>query len=113
MLSNAVRIAETDALTDLNITDGTAGQVLITDGAGNFTFADTVGAVDPPNNYTTLDGSTSTFTIASGHTADTLLVIYNGSTLTPTTDYTVSGTTLTTTFTPIAGSDIVIRYLPI
>lgn len=28
------------ALTDLGITDGTANQVLVTDGAGNFTFAD-------------------------------------------------------------------------
>ena len=27
-------------LTDLSITDGTAGQVLVTDGSGNFSFAD-------------------------------------------------------------------------
>jgi len=39
MPSDAKRIAELDKLTDLGIPDGNAGQVLTTDGAGNFTFA--------------------------------------------------------------------------
>ena len=100
-------------LTDLNITDGTAGQVLTTDGAGTFTFSDVATILSGPSIYENVNGSTSTFTITSGHTVDTVLVFYNGVCLVPTTDYTVSGTTLTTTFTPIANSDIVIRYFPI
>jgi hypothetical protein len=174
-------------LTDLGISDGTAGHFLTTDGAGNFSFApngspplsalsvttataatpssltydDTTGVftytpedisakieltnlevltaansgsgaltydntigrftytppllpvVNTPNKYLSVDGSTTTFTIQTNHTVDTCLVFYNGVCLVPTDDYTVSGTTLTTTFTPIAGSDIVIRYLPI
>ena len=103
------------ALTDLGITDGTANQVLTTDGAGNFTFQDAQASstINDPTLYENLNGSTSTFTIASGHTAKSILVYYNGVCLVPTTDYTVSGTTCTTTFTPQSGSDIVIRYLPI
>ena len=41
------------------------------------------------------DGSTTTFTIASGRTVDDLLVFVNGICLVPTDDYTISGTTLT------------------
>ena len=103
------------ALTDLGITDGTANQVLTTDGAGNFTFQDAQApiAIDDPSTYLNVNGSTSSFTIEAGHSANSIFVLYNGIVLVPTTDYTVSGTTVTTTFTPIAGSDIVIRYLPI
>lgn len=52
-------------------------------------------------------------TIAAGHTVETILVFYNGVCLKPTTDYSVSGTTLAFTFTPLNNSDIVVRYLPI
>ena len=52
-------------------------------------------------------------TIDAGHTVDSILVFYNGVCLQPTTDYTVSGTTLTFTFTPLNNSNIVVRYLPI
>ena len=102
-------------LTDLGITDGTANQVLTTDGAGNFTFQDAQApiAINDPTVYLNVNGSTNTFTIASGHSAKSILVLYNGIVLIPTSDYTVSGTTVTTTFTPIANSDIVIRYLPV
>jgi len=100
-------------LTDLNITDGTNGQVLTTDGAGTFTFSDVATILAGPSVYEDVNGSTSTFTIESGHTVNTVIVFYNGICLVPTTDYTVSGTTLTITFTPVANSDIVIRYFPI
>lgn len=101
------------ALTDLSISDGTSGQVLTTNGSGTFTFSDVATILSAPSKYENVNGSTSTFTIVSGHTVDTVLVFYNGVCLVPTTDYTVSGTTLTTTFTPVSGSDIVIRYFPI
>ena len=57
------------------------------------------------------DNSTTTMTIASGHSVNSVLVVYNGVVLTPTTDYTISGTTLTFTFTPVTNSQVVVRYL--
>lgn len=59
------------------------------------------------------DGSTSSFTITTGHTVNSILVFYNGIALKPTTDYQVSGTSLNMTFVPVSGMDIVVRYLPI
>ena len=57
------------------------------------------------------DGSTVAFTIDSGHTVDTLLVYVNGFNFIPTTDYTVSGTTLTFATAPASGAEIAVRYL--
>ena len=57
------------------------------------------------------DGSTTAFTINSNRTVNDILVIVNGIVLTPTDDYTVSGTTLTFTSAPAASAGIVIRYL--
>ena len=59
------------------------------------------------------DGSTTAFTITTGHTVDTILVFENGVCLKPTTDYTVSGTTLTMVSAPLNGSEISVRYMPI
>ena len=67
--------------------------------------------------------SASTLTIKSAgtgktYTVDDLLVYLNGVCLTPTTDYTVSGTTLTlvdnggSALAAPSGSTIVVRYLP-
>ena len=57
------------------------------------------------------DGSTTGFTINSGRSVDDILVIVNGVTLVPTTDYTISSTTLTFITAPESGAEIVIRYL--
>lgn len=57
------------------------------------------------------DGSTTAFTINSGRTVDDVLAIVNGLVLTPTDDYTISGTTLTFVTAPVASAEIVIRYL--
>ena len=59
------------------------------------------------------DGSDTTFTINSGRTVNDVLVIVNGATLIPTTDYTISGTTLTFITAPAAAAEIQIRYLPL
>lgn len=59
------------------------------------------------------DGSTASFTINSGHTAHSILVFYNGICMKPTSDYSVTSTSLNFTFTPLLSSDIVIRYLPV
>jgi hypothetical protein len=57
------------------------------------------------------DGTTTAFTITTGYTVDNLFVFLNGVCMAPTSDYTVSGTTLTFTFTPLSGQAIVVRQL--
>ena len=59
------------------------------------------------------DGSDTTFTINSGRSVNDVLIIVNGVILIPTTDYTISGTTLTFITAPAADAEISIRYLPI
>jgi len=59
------------------------------------------------------DGSTVAFTINSGRAVADVLAIVNGVVLVPTTDYTISGTTLTFTTAPVSGAEIQFRYLPI
>jgi hypothetical protein len=59
------------------------------------------------------NGSTNTFTISSGHTANTIMVFNNGVCQFPVDDYTVSGTTLTYVLTPESDETIQIRELPI
>ena len=59
------------------------------------------------------DNTTTAFTIVTGHTVHSILVVMNGLVLRPTTDYTVSGTTLTFTTAPGTGDEIDVRYLPI
>ena len=59
------------------------------------------------------DGSTTAFTVTSGMTVDTVLVTENGVLQKPTTDYTISETTLTFGTAPASGVQIVIRELPV
>jgi hypothetical protein len=59
------------------------------------------------------DGSTTTFTISSGYTANTILLFNNGVAQFPVDDYTVSGTTLTYVLPPGSDETIQIRELPI
>ena len=63
------------------------------------------------NDTATGDGSTQAFTIDSGRSVEDVLVSVNGVTLVPTTDYTISGTTLTFTTAPASSAEISIRYL--
>lgn len=58
------------------------------------------------------DGSDTTFTVTSGVTEDNILVIVEGLVMLPSTDYSVSGTTLTFTTAPSVGDKIDIRELP-
>ena len=57
------------------------------------------------------DGSTVGFTITDGQTVDNVLVFLNGVFQRPTTDYTVSGTTLTFVTAPIVADVITIKEL--
>jgi hypothetical protein len=57
------------------------------------------------------DGSTVAFTITNLYNVNNILVFVNGLCLRPTTDYTVSGTTLTFLSPPSLAAGIMIRYL--
>jgi hypothetical protein len=59
------------------------------------------------------DNTTTDFTINSGRAVDDILVYVNGFLLTPTDDYTISGTTLTFATAPATSAEIVVRYLPL
>tara|TARA_Y100001937_G_scaffold121109_1_gene179413 strand:+ start:296 stop:592 length:297 start_codon:yes stop_codon:yes gene_type:complete len=59
------------------------------------------------------DGSTTTLTIASGRSVSDVIVDVNGVIMTPTADYTISGTTLTFATAPAASAEITVRLLPI
>ena len=58
------------------------------------------------------DGSTTAFTVTSGTAVANVLAAIEGVTMLPTTDYTISGTTLTFTTAPSANDKIDIRELP-
>jgi len=69
------------------------------------------GSATYTNDTATGDGSTTGFTIDSGRTVEDVMVSVNGVTLVPSTDYTISGTTLTFTTAPASSAEISIRYL--
>ena len=75
-------------------------------------FAPAVSLTYVTRNYTG-DGSDTTFTVTNGATVDSVIVTENGVVQRPTTDYTVSGTTLTFTTAPANGVAIQIRELPV
>jgi len=58
------------------------------------------------------NGTLATDTVTSGCAVDNVLVYINGLVQQPTTDYTISGTTLTHVVAPAASDKIVIRELP-
>jgi len=119
-------VIRNDAITSAKIADdqvtepklattsaGTTGLFLQKTGATTMDWA----AVPAPSisNASTFTGDNTTvdFTIVTGHTVHSILVVVNGLVLRPTTDYTVSGTTLTFTSAPGTGDEIDVRYLPI
>jgi len=64
------------------------------------------------NRTGTGDGSTRAFTVTSGCAVADVLVFINGVAQAATSDYTISGTTLTFAVAPIAADAIIIRELP-
>ena len=70
-----------------------------------------------PSGYSTRiyqgNGSTTTFTISAGQTANTVMVFNNGIGQFPVSDYTVSGTTLTYLVAPQSDETVQIREMPI
>ena len=92
------------AITTAKINDGAVTQVKSSGIQTTLTYGQATG---------TGDGSTTTLTINSGRTVSDVIVDVNGVIFTPTTDYTISGTTLTFAVAPVNGAEITVRYLPI
>ena len=126
---NATKIAD-DAISEEHL-DVTAitGQTELAETAADDdvlliydTSATTIKKIQKSNIATTLtytagsatgDGSTVAFTINSGRAVADVFAIVNGVVLVPTTDYTISSTTLTFATAPAASAEIQFRYLPI
>ena len=105
--------AETSVADDdlILISDTSAGGALRKMTKAN--FAPAVSLTYTTRNYTG-DGSDTTFTVTNGTTVDSVLVTENGVLQKPTTDYTISGTTLTFQGgAPADGVAIQIRELPV
>jgi len=92
------------AVTTAKINNGAVTQVKTTDVQTTLTYS---------SGTFTGDGSTAAITISSGRSVNDVVVDVNGVIFTPTTDYTISGTTLTFSTAPISGAEITVRYLPI
>ena len=56
------------------------------------------------------NGSTTAFTLSNSASVNDVFVFYNGVAMKPTTDYGISGATLTFTFAPVNNSQIMARY---
>jgi hypothetical protein len=93
---------------------GTSLQVLRTNsGATALEFGTLSLTLSYSSGTDTGNGSTTAFTISSGRSVEDVLVFVNGFQLTPTTDYTISGTTLTFVTAPATSAEITYRYLPL
>ena len=116
--TNYVAIKAPDSIaSNLTLTlpsaDGTNGQALITNGSGTLSFTTLSTTLTYSSGTATGDNSTTAFTISSGRSVQDVLVFVNGFMLTPTTDYTISGTTLTFVTAPATSAEITYRYLPL
>ena len=93
---------------------GSSGQALkVNSGGTALEFGDVSVSLSYTKGTFTGDNSTTAFTIDSGRAVDDVLVYVNGFLLTPTSDYTISGTTLTFVTAPATSAEIVVRYLPL
>jgi len=125
-------VADTGGATDLTVSDdsstqgtislasdvlglvgGTGISTTVDPGNKTITITNTGISLTYTNGTATGDGSTQGFTIDSGRAVNDVLVSVNGFILTPTTDYTISGTTLTFVTAPASSAEINIRYLPL
>ena len=92
------------------LTAGTG--ISLTPGNGTTTINSTSSGGTGYSTYTyTGDGTTTSFAGASGMTVNNVLVIENGVTQVPTTDYTISSTNVVFTTAPASGVAIQIRVL--
>ena len=111
--SKGITIAsDVSSILDLGISDGTNGQVLVTDGSGGFTFG--------PNSITTAsipasqvfvgNGSTVAYTLTSAPASAESVDVYVNDVLQRPSIFSLSGTTLTFNEIPDTGADIYVKY---
>ena len=111
--SKGITIAsDVSSILDLGISDGTNGQVLVTDGNGGFTFG--------PSNITTAsipasqvfvgNGSTVAYTLTSAPASAESVDVYVNDVLQRPSIFSLSGTTLTFNEIPDTGADIYVKY---
>jgi len=107
--ANAVGISE------LNVSDGTDGQVLTTDGNGNLAFEDQSGGAASATAFSTNiasgDGSTTAFTLSESPSAESKIIAFINGVFQNQDAYTISGTTLTFDTAPISGTNNVVVYV--
>ena len=107
--ANAVGISE------LDVTDGTNGQVLTTDGSGTLTFEDQSGGAASANAFATNvasgNGSTATFTLSSTPSAESKIIAFINGVFQNQDAYTISGTDITFDTAPISGTNNVVIYV--
>lgn len=115
--SNVASDLDINATTELAETPASADEFIIYDATAaanrKVTYANIVPTLTYTSGTDTGDGSTQGFTIDSGRSVNDVLVYVNGFNLVPTTDYTISGTTLTFQTAPASGAEIAYRYLPL
>jgi hypothetical protein len=88
------------------------GGISIVNGAGTITISSGGGGPSYATYTFTGNGSTTSFdTTVSGLTVNNVLVLENGITQVPTTDYTISGTSVVFTTAPASGVAIQVRIL--
>ena len=107
--ANAVGISE------LDVSDGTDGQVLTTDGNGNLAFEDQSGGAASATAFSTNiasgDGSTTAFTLSESPSAESKIIAFINGVFQNQDAYTISGTTLTFDTAPISGTNNVVVYV--
>jgi hypothetical protein len=115
--SNVASDLDINATVDLGEEPAAADEFVIYDATAGANRKVAYSYINPTLTYSsgtaTGDGSTTAFTISSGRSVQNTLVFVNGFQLTPTTDYTISGTTLTFQTAPANPAEIAYRYLPI
>ena len=109
----------TVGITQLDITDGTANQALVTDGQGVMRFATvgaggSVGSSVYVEDIRTGDGSTVTFTLSTAAPYEESIMVFIDRVAQPTSAYTVPSTTsITLSEAPATGTSIRIVHLGI
>lgn len=102
-------------LTDLGITDGTAGQVLSTDGSENYQFIDSIltGTVPTGEIFNVASGTQTSFTLATTPADDESIDVYvDGVIQVPgaSENFTLNINTLTFTSAVPAGSEVYVKH---
>lgn len=104
--------SDVSGILDLGITDGTNGQVLLTDGLGNFSFGDNgISSGQIPSAQIFIgDGTTASYTLTDAPEDVESVDVYVNDVLQRPNIFGIVGTILTFTESPASGDDIYVKY---